>query len=223
VEAKVEKKFEFADLKSAEDFEILKEAGYVYYDIQAGRLSGGDSRREGSFPSLVRAWGNLFKGNRRRQGDYFLIDFSLQGEVEGLSAEERESCSTSFAAYMAAKEVETAQLEAEAEREERRRRKAFAAARFRVLLEAGLSRKTASAVMRAAGPGRALEALRWARYAQAELGEHAFLILIRGVNAGVGFGKVRVEKAISRFGIEPPSACNSKSLFAILAAAQVIA
>jgi len=112
---------------------------------------------------------------------------------------------------------------AEAAREAKKKeaRRAFARGQFQQLVAEGLSERTASEVMHAAGPGRVMAALEWARYALSTIGSaDALDCLLSGVGGTNGFGKGRMEAALRAFGLEPPSGCSSRALFAILAGAK---
>ena len=111
--------------------------------------------------------------------------------------------------------IEEARGELEAAR--RAEGKAFARQRHAELVMLGFSPKRASTIMRAAGPGRSLEAVEWAYQTLEAIGNTDALDCLLGNPGGTnGFGKGRMESALRAIGIEPPSASSSGALFAIL-------
>jgi hypothetical protein len=113
------------------------------------------------------------------------------------------------------------EAEAEYEAEKRAEGKAFARSQIDKLVEMGFSRSRAVNIMKAAGPGRCIQAVKWAQYALDTIGSvDALDCLLSGAGGTNGFGKDRMEGALKAFGLEPPSVSSSAALFAVLRGAK---
>lgn len=111
--------------------------------------------------------------------------------------------------------LEEARAELEAVR--KAERKAFARTQINKLVEMGFSRGRAVNIMKAAGPGRCVDAVEWAQYALDTIGSvDALDCLLSGAGGTNSFGKDRMEGALRAFGLEPPNVSSSGALFAIL-------
>jgi Fe2+ transport system protein FeoA len=113
------------------------------------------------------------------------------------------------------------EAETEREIEKKAEGKAFARSQIDKLVEMGFSRGCAVKIMKAAGPGRCIQAVEWARYALDTIGSvDALDCLLSGAGGTHGFGKDRMEGALKAFGLEPPGVSSSTALFAVLAGAK---
>jgi hypothetical protein len=113
------------------------------------------------------------------------------------------------------------EAEAEYKAEKKAEGKTFARSQIEKLVLMGFSRIRAVKIMKAAGPGRCIEAVEWAQYALDTVGSvDALDCLLSGAGGTNGFGKYRMECALRTFGLEPPSASSSGALFAILRGAK---
>lgn len=109
------------------------------------------------------------------------------------------------------------EAEAEHKAEKKAEGKAFARSQIDKLVEMGFSRGRAVSIMKAAGPGRCIQAVEWAQYALDTIGSvDALDCLLSGAGGTNGFGKDRMEEVLRAFGLEPPYVSSSTALFAIL-------
>lgn len=100
--------------------------------------------------------------------------------------------------------------------------KQFARDQIAKVVEMGFSRKTAVAVMKAAGPGKCVEAAKWAIYAVENNGNVDLLdCVLCGTGGTHGFGWGRMANAIAGLNLDPPSASSSRAFHKLLAGAHV--
>lgn len=100
--------------------------------------------------------------------------------------------------------------------------KQFARDQIDKIVKIGFSRKTAVAIMKAAGPGKCVAAAKWAIYAVETLGDVDLLdCVLCGAGGTHGFGWGRMESVIDSLGLEPPEASSSTAFFKVLNGAHV--
>ncbi|MDD4358737.1 MAG: hypothetical protein PHY30_02900 [Candidatus Pacebacteria bacterium] len=98
--------------------------------------------------------------------------------------------------------------------------RAFAMSQIEKIIEMGFSKKRAYAIMKAAGPVRAVEAAQWAMYAYGVVSSLDALDCLLGNPSGTnGFGWGRAEAVLKAFGLNPPDVKSSGAFFRIIAGA----
>jgi hypothetical protein len=100
----------------------------------------------------------------------------------------------------------------------------FARAQVDKIIAMGFPKGRAVAIMKAAGPGRAVEAAEWAIKAYSVIpNADAFDVVLGNISGTNGFGKDRVLSVLSVLGFPVPAeeSASSRRVFAVLAGARV--
>jgi len=105
---------------------------------------------------------------------------------------------------------------------EKEEKQAYAKEQVEVLIKMGFPRPRAVAIMKAAGPGRAVLSAMWAIDAYQAIGSFdAIDIVLGNLGGSNGFGRARMEVALKALGFPPVGEHSSSGLFKVLMGAHV--